>query len=152
MSATPSPSPPAASPRPLAPIDDAPAAGPRPTFRWAPAEDATGYRLQVAPSRDFDRPLLDTTVPPSTTYTLDQPLSGRTPSPLFWRIRAERADDEPTAWSTPQSFTPAASDGPEEPVRQGRTSAGMALAWVAIILVSFVATMGLLIWAGLNIP
>jgi hypothetical protein len=122
----------------------------QPTFRWEAAPDATGYRLQVATGPDFERLLLDTTVDPTTTYTLNQPLSPRTSDPLYWRVRAERPSG-PTAWSAPQSFVATASTDTASPVQEARTSAGSALLWISIVVISFVATMILLFWAGAQI-
>jgi hypothetical protein len=122
----------------------------QPTFRWEAAPDATGYHLQVATGPDFERLLLDTTVDPTTTYTLDQPLSPRTSDPLYWRVRAERSSG-PTAWSAPQSFVATAPTDTASPVQEARTSAGSALLWISIVVVSFIATMILLFWAGAQI-
>jgi hypothetical protein len=140
----------AAAPRPLAPVGGESARA-RPTFRWEPAPDALGYHLQVATSPDFNRPLLDTTVNPTTTYTLDQPLSSRTSDPLYWRVRAEQSEGT-TQWSPPESFTVTTSTDTASPVREARTSSGSALLWIGIVLISFIATMILLFWAGAQIP
>lgn len=141
----------AAAPRPITPTDGEPAqGGTRPAFRWEAAPDATGYHLQVATSPDFDRLLLDKAVSPATTYTLDQPLSPRTSDPLYWRVRAEQSEGH-TAWSAPQSFVASSSTDTASPVREARTSAGSALLWISIVLISFVVTMIVIFWASAQI-
>lgn len=138
-----------ATPRPLAPVEGAALPPTRPTFRWRAVPEATSYTLQVAPDAHFDQPLLDTTVEQATSYTLDQPLPPRSQT-LYWRVRAQRPEGA-TAWSAPQSFV--TSDDPDEvlnPVLEARTSAGSALLWVALVVVSFVLTIGLLAWASLS--
>lgn len=121
-----------------------------PTLRWEPASDATGYHLQVATDADFEHLLLDTTVSPTTTYTLDASLLSRAAAPLlYWRVRAERSDG-PAAWTAVHSFT-LPRDDEAVPVREGRTSARAALLWIALMIVSFAVTIGLLYWAGAQI-
>lgn len=128
-----------------------PASIPHPTLRWEPASDATGYHLQVATDADFEHLLLDTTVSPTTTYTLDASLLSRaaTVPQLYWRVRAERSDG-PAAWTAVQSFTLPRGDE-AVPVREGRTSARAALLWITLMIVSFAVTIGLLYWAGAQI-
>jgi hypothetical protein len=48
------------------------------------------------------------------------------------------------------SFVPPRSDE-DAPVREGHTSAGMALLWLALMIASFAVTIGLLYWAGAQI-
>lgn len=143
MTATPSAP---AAPRPLPPVVGSVPDAARVTFRWDTVPDATGYHLQVAPRTDFNQPLLDTTVPPTTSHTPEQPLLTQADT-LFWRIRAQRPDG-PTTWSSPQPVSAAAYEQGEAPVRYGRTSTPSALLWIGVILLSFGITMGILYWTA----
>jgi len=124
---------------------------PHPTLRWEPASDATGYHLQVATDTDFEDLLLDTVVPPTTTYTLDASLLSRaaTTPLLYWRVRAERSDG-PAAWTAVHTLT-LPRGGESVPFHEGHTSARAALLWIALMIVSFAVTIGLLYWAGAQI-
>lgn len=59
----------------------------QPTFRWAPAEGAQKYRIQVSADPQFGD-LLDDVVTSSTAYTSSTPYPADTV--LYWRVRAEQ--------------------------------------------------------------
>ena len=59
----------------------------QPTFRWAPAEAAKHYRLQVSADPQFGD-LLDDVTTSSTAYTSSKPYPVDTA--LYWRVRAEQ--------------------------------------------------------------
>lgn len=84
-------------PRPSSPLNGAVVDGASVTFVWNDVPGATGYRLQVAPDRQFVRDVLEIETGVSTNVTLrDTLLPSETPR--FWRVQAERQDG-PTRWS-----------------------------------------------------
>ena len=67
------------------------------TFGWSGRPAATGYRLKVAPNRQFVRDVLEIETGVSTSVTLHDTLPP-SDTPRFWRVQAE-ALDGPTRWS-----------------------------------------------------
>lgn len=73
----------------------------QPSFRWAAAENARNYRLQVAADPSFGDPLEDVTTDAtaftsSTTYPAD--------TTLYWRVRANDWIGQGLNWSPVQRF------------------------------------------------
>ena len=105
---------PETSPRPDVPSSTLPAPQPThpvagrtvtekaPEFRWTSVPDATGYRLQLAGSLDFDVCYYDEVVDRPATVTLEAVLPEESET-VFWRVRA--ASDEEVPWSEPATFT-----------------------------------------------
>lgn len=78
----------------------------QPMFRWAPAEGAQKYRIQVSADPQFGD-LLDNVVTASTAYTSSTPYPVDTA--LYWRVRAEqlqalKGSRVALRWSATQSF------------------------------------------------
>ncbi|MCH8030293.1 MAG: hypothetical protein IIB09_00540 [Bacteroidetes bacterium] len=84
-------------PHPSSPLGGAVVDGTSVTFVWNSVPQATGYRLQVAPNRQFVRDVLEIETGVSTSVTLHDTLPP-SDTPRFWRVRAE-ALDGPTRWS-----------------------------------------------------
>lgn len=84
-------------PRPLRPLSAAVVDHASVSFQWEGVDGARGYRLQIAPDRQFGRGVTELDVGQSTDFTLVDalPVSG---SQLFWRVRAE-FEDGPSRWS-----------------------------------------------------
>lgn len=66
-----------------APVDGATGIALLPTFSWAAAAQAAGYRFELAERADFSQPLVDTRVD-GTSYSY--PLSLRAGRDYFWRV------------------------------------------------------------------
>ena len=84
-------------PHPSSPLSGAVVDGTAVTFVWKGIPDATGYRLQVAPDRQFVRDLLEIETGVSTSVALHDTLPP-SDAPRFWRVQAETPDG-PTRWS-----------------------------------------------------
>ena len=159
-----------APPVPIRPIQgdavDAEAA----TFTWEGVPEASGYRVQVAPSSAFEEPRVDLTLDQTTQLTLFEELPGEQ-SPLYWRLRALFPNDTEGPWSEVGRFgtdpdvegdVPAeapADAAPDEgaldrspvaagPAREARTSGTAAIVAIGVLVVSFLITI-LLVMLGL---
>ena len=53
---------------------------------------------------------------------------------------------------SPDPKSDAPKDAPQTPVRQAKTSAGTALLWIGLVVVSFAITLAVLFWAAVQIP
>ncbi len=84
-------------PHPTSPLSGAVVDGTAATFVWNGVPDATGYRLQVAPNRQFVRDVLEIETGVSTSVALRDTLPP-SDAPRFWRVQAETPDG-PTRWS-----------------------------------------------------
>jgi len=105
---------PETSPRPDVPTSTLPAPQPThpvagravteeaPEFRWTSVPDASGYRLQLAGSADFDSCYYDEPVDRPAAVTLEEVLPDEAET-VFWRVRAASEDEAP--WSNPATFT-----------------------------------------------
>ena len=84
-------------PHPSSPVNGAVVDGGAVTFDWSDVADATGYRLQVAPDRQFARDVLEMETGVGTSVALQDTLPP-SDAPRFWRVQAETPDG-PTRWS-----------------------------------------------------
>ena len=84
-------------PHPSSPLNGAVVDGIAVTFAWSGVPDATGYRLQVAPDRQFARDVLDIETGVSTSVALHNALPP-SDTPRFWRVQAETPNGL-TRWS-----------------------------------------------------
>jgi hypothetical protein len=161
-----------ASPVPVHPIEgdalDAHAAA----FTWEPVPEASGYQLQVARVESFDDSIVDLTFDQTTSLTLFDMLPAES-SPLYWRVRALFPNDKEGPWSdtavfgtddttaeeenvseTPATSPPAETGSPSMknspmaagPAQEARTSQAMAMTFVLVLVVSFLATIFAIMW------
>ncbi len=130
------------------------------TLTWEGVPEAAGYRVQVAPTDAFDEPLVDLTVDQTTTLTLFEELPDEQ-NRLFWRVQVLFPGATEGAWSDivrfettsdlDEDFEPEGGD--EEPsslersplaagpAQEARTSSGMAVGFIVILIVSFLLTL-----------
>ena len=87
-------------PSPFAPAAGADVSDP-PTFRWAGAEGAATYRLQIDNTPTFSSPLEDVTTA-STAYATNR--SYPVDTQLYWRVRAQDVKGVALAWSRVSTF------------------------------------------------
>lgn len=153
-----------APPVPIHPIDGDTVDPQAVAFTWEPVPEASGYQLQVGPTEAFDDPVVDLPFDQVTSLTLFDRFSADA-STLYWRVRALFPNDTEGPWSRTALFrmeveseeadadsaeetAPAPSDrsSPKDspvaagPARQARTSSTMAMTFVLVLVVSFVAT------------
>jgi hypothetical protein len=136
-----------------------------PSFTWEAVPEASGYRLQVARNESFDDPIVNLTVDQTTSLTLFDVLPEEQAA-LHWRICALFPNDTEGPWSGTVRFAAdpeaeadtdlaaegevarAESESPSMerspvaagPARHSHTSSAMALAFIGILLVSFLVT------------
>ena len=84
-------------PHPSSPLGGAVVDGTSVTFVWNSVPQATGYRLQVAPDRQFVRDVLEIETGLGTSVALQDTLPP-SDAPRFWRVQAETPDGS-TRWS-----------------------------------------------------
>lgn len=164
-----------APPVPVYPLDrdavDARAAA----FTWEAVPEASGYQLQVGSSESFDDPIVDLPFDQTTSLTLFEMLPADAPS-LYWRVRAlfpnntegpwsdiavfgtddttseanEDSDDPAAAPASPDTGSPSMKTSPMAagPAQKAHTSSVMAVAFVLVLVVSFLATIALIMMAG----
>lgn len=129
-------------------------------FSWESIPEASGYQLQVAPTEDFANPSVDLCFDQTTSVTLYDVLpSGGS---FYWRVRPLFRVAGPGPWSSAVSFAIAPPAEPEEnlapeaadpeataratgPVEQARTSKGLSLTVSLLVVLSFIATIVLII-------
>lgn len=132
-------------------------------FTWEAVPEATGYQLQVAPAETSEDPIVDLTVDQTTSVTLYDTLSGEGTS-FHWRVRPLFRVAEPGPWSnsvpfavaapaddeeqTPEAEGPRASARIAGPATQARTSTTLSLAVSLLAVLSFIATIALIVLAG----
>jgi hypothetical protein len=133
------------------------------TLSWEGVPEASGYRVQVASTEAVDDPIVDVTLDRTTDLTLFDDLPVDQAS-LFWRVQALFPNDTDGPWSetvrfeTDSDLAPAADPAdaaspsesagrsPEEtalaggPAREAHTSNAMAVAFIGVLLVSFLLT------------
>lgn len=152
-----------APPVPLHPEDpqDVPVDQSAVPFSWEGIPEASGYQIQVARTEDFADADVDLTVDQTTSLTLYEvlPEEGTT---YYWRIRPLFRRADPGPWSSPVAFAVARPASAEEelapeaadpqasaraagPVTTGRTSRMLSLTVSLIAVLSFLATIALII-------
>ena len=133
-------------------------------FTWERVPGATGYGLQVAPTEGFAEPVIDLTVDQTTSITLYDtlPPDGRS---FYWRVRPLHRVADPGPWSAavPFAVAPPAgrteelapeAEGPQSsaraagPATRARTSKAASVIISLIAVLSFIATIALIILAG----
>lgn len=133
-------------------------------FSWEEVPEASGYQLQVARTEEFADPVVDLTLDQTTSVTVYDTLSPEGAS-FFWRIRPLFRVADPGPWSAPVAFTLASpsredEDGAPEaaeeqasaraagPVVEGRTSRTLTLTVTLLVILSFIATIVLILLVG----
>ncbi len=83
-----------------------------PVFSWTPVPGAVRYRVQVASTEAFESVHHDAPMERGTALPLASVLPEEA-SIAYWRVRAEAAGAEPSAWSAPAHFALASDDAAE---------------------------------------
>jgi len=137
------------------------------TFTWEPVPEASGYQIQVGTSEAFDESVVDVSFDQVTSVTLADALPEKA-SVLCWRARALFPNDTSGPWSDPAYCETKVERGEEDvaeapsssgeastykdspvaagPAQRAHTSTGMAMAFVLVLVVSFVATILAIMW------
>ena len=102
-STPPSTPPPPAAPALLAPFNNDVPAQPI-TFDWSETAGAVSYTIQIDDSSAFSAPLIRDQAAATSMYVI----SGLSPVPHFWRVRAVNTAGVAGAWSAVRTFTPEA--------------------------------------------
>ena len=159
-----------APPVPLRPIDGDAVDAEGATLTWEGVPEASGYHVQVGSSEAFDDPGVDLTLDQATTLTLFDDLPDGT-TPLYWRVRALFPNDTEGPWSEIVQFgtDPEIEDRADEPatdpeadakdrIRKSAVAAGpaseahtsnaMVIAFIGILLVSFLLTILAIMMVG----
>ncbi len=158
-----------APPVPIHPIEGDAVDARRAGFTWEPVPEASGYRLRVGPTEAVDDPVVDLTVDQVTSMTLFDRLP-EDASPLYWQVRALFPNDTSGPWSDTAHFgtdpetgeeKPAPEEAPSPsaeapspktspvasgPAQEARTSTAMAMTFVLVLVVSFIATILAVMW------
>lgn len=130
-------------------------------FSWEGIPEASGYQLQVAPTKNFSDPSIDLTVDQTTSLTLYDLLPPEVTS-FYWRVRPLFPVAGPGPWSDPVPFMvaplpedeedlaseaadPQASARAAGPVAQARTSGAVSLTVSLLAVLSFIAIIFLII-------
>jgi hypothetical protein len=133
-------------------------------FSWEAIPEASGYQLQVAPTESVADPHVDLTVDRTTSVTLYDVLPVEAAT-YHWRIRALFRVADPGPWSSPVAFAvaplateeedlapeaadPQASARAAGPATEARTSRALSLTVSLIAVLSFLATIALIIFVG----
>ena len=133
-------------------------------FTWEGVPEATGYQLQVAPTEDGADPVVDLTVDQTTSVTLYGTLPGGGTT-FRWRVRPLFRVADPGPWSesvsfvvappvkeredlVPEAENPQASARIAGPGTRARTSQALSLTVILLVVVSFLGTIALIIFAG----
>ncbi|MFB6273478.1 MAG: DNA-binding protein [Salinibacter sp.] len=103
------------APCPTTPVAGGPVETDAPVFNWTPVPDAVDYRVQLASTEAFDDLHYDETTDRGTALPLASVLPDEAAT-VYWRVRAEGADDDRSDWSEPAHFAisetePAADEG-----------------------------------------
>jgi hypothetical protein len=133
------------------------------TFTWELVPKASGYRIQIGTTDAFDEPIVDLSFDRVTSVTLSDALEGEK-STLYWRVCALFPDDTSGPWSEAARFgtdsetvevksdddAPTSSSSPAAPpknspvaagpAQRAHTSTAMAMTFVFVLVVSFIAT------------
>ena len=132
-------------------------------FSWDAIPEASGYQLQVAATQDMAEPVVDLTVDQVTSVTLYDVLPEEAAT-YHWRIRPLFRVADPGPWSRPVPFSVAPSDDEKDlapeaadpqasaraagPVTQARTSRALSITVSLVAVLSFLATIALIILAS----
>jgi hypothetical protein len=133
-------------------------------FSWEGIPEASGYQLQVAPTKHFDDPSIDLTVDQTTSVTLYDLLPPEKAA-FYWRVRSLFRVARPGPWSQPVPFTvappsededalapeaadPQASARAAGPVEHARTSGLFSVAVSLFAVLSFVAVILLILFSS----
>ena len=132
-------------------------------FTWEGVPEATGYQLQVAPTDDFADPVVGLAVDQTTSVTLYDTLRGGGAA-FHWRVRPLFPVADPGPWSDPVPFVVAPPTDEEElapeaedprasariagPATRARTSTTLSLTVSLLAVLSFLATIALIMLAG----
>jgi len=155
-----------AAPVPLQPegTEEAPVDQSAVPFSWEAIPEASGYQLQVAPTENVADPHVDLTVDQTTSLTLYDVLPVEA-TMYHWRIRALFRVADPGPWSRPVPFAvappateeddlapeaadPQASARAAGPATEARTSRTVSLTVSLVAVLSFLATIALIIFVG----
>lgn len=138
------------------------------TLTWEGVPEASGYRVQVAATDDFENPVADLPLDQVTSLTLFETLPEGAAT-LYWRVRALFENETEGPWSEIGRFgtDPDMEDEYESqrdtgdgetsvkrspvmagPGSQARTSGGMAVAFIGILVISFLLTILAIMMSG----
>lgn len=139
------------------------------TFTWEPVPEASGYQLQVGTTEAVTDPIVDLSFDRVTSVTLADALPADATA-LHWRVRALFPNDTSGPWSdaallgtdaetveeepapdeapSPSAETPSPKNSPmaSGPAQQARTSTAMAMTFILVLVVSFMATILAIMW------
>jgi hypothetical protein len=140
------------------------------TLTWEGVPEASGYRVQVGRSEALDDPVVDLNLDQDTSLTLFEELPQST-APLYWRVCALFPNNTEGPWSEIEHFgtdpevdreegMEAQGDAAAEaeasirrsavaagPASEARTSNAMAVAFIGVLLISFLLTVLLVMMA-----
>jgi hypothetical protein len=160
-----------APPVPIRPIEGDAVDPEGATLTWEGVPEASGYRVQVDTAETFDDPAIDLTLDQTTSLILFEELPDGE-APLYWRVRALFPNDTEGPWSETVQFgtDPEVQDRADEPVatdpeaeaddeirrsavaagpaREAHTSSTMAIAFIGLLLVSFLLTVLAIMMVG----
>ena len=160
-----------APPVPLRPVDGDAVDADGATLTWEGVPEASGYRVQVASAEAFDDPIVDLTLDQATILTLFDELPDGN-APLYWRVRALFPNDTEGPWSETVQFgtdptiedraDASAETDPEAeaedrirksavaagPASEARTSSAMVVAFIGLLLISFLLTILAIMMVG----
>jgi hypothetical protein len=157
-----------APPVPIHPVREDAVDVRRAAFTWEPVPEASGYQLQVGTTEGLAEPVVDLSFDQVTSVTLSEQVPADA-SPLYWRVRAlfpndtsgpwsdtavfgtdpETGEEEPTPDDAPSSTeAPSPKNSPmaSGPAQHAHTSTAMAMTFVLVLVVSFVATILAVMW------
>lgn len=157
-----------APPVPIYPVREDAVDVRRAAFTWEPVPEASGYQLQVGTTEGLAEPVVDLSFDQVTSVTLSEQVPADA-SPLYWRVRAlfpndtsgpwsdtavfgtdpETGEEEPTPDDAPSSTeAPSPKNSPmaSGPAQEARTSTAMAMTFVLVLVVSFIATILAIMW------
>jgi hypothetical protein len=157
-----------APPVPIHPIEGDAVNAQRAAFTWEPVPEASGYQLQVGTTEALDDPVVDLSFDQVTSVTLSEQVPAEA-SPLYWRVRALFPNGTEGPWSATAVFgtdpdvaeepdateeppSPAEAPSPKHspvaagPAQEAQTSTAMAMTFVLVLVVSFIATILAIMW------
>lgn len=158
-----------APPVPIHPIEGDDVDARRAGFTWEPVPEASGYQLQVGPTEAVDDPVVDLSFDQVTSVTLFNRLPEDAPT-LYWQVRALFPNETIGPWSDTAHFGTDPETGEEEtaaeeapspsaearspknsplasgPAQEARTSTAMAMTFVLVLVISFMATIFAVMW------
>lgn len=157
-----------APPVPIHPIEGDAVNAQRAAFTWEPVPEASGYQLQVGTTEAIDDPVVDLSFDQVASVTLSEQVPEDV-SALYWRVRALFPNDTSGPWSDTAVFgtdpdteeeettagevpSPTEASSPKNspvaagPAQEARTSTAMAMTFVLVLVVSFMATILAIMW------